>query len=88
MSEPRLPSIEFTSPSMSLTTPLLSRVLVGNDREGEGVMMGCCCTTAAGFGRLPWTTDDEARGRSARRTEGRLVRCMITSAGGGEKRQM
>ena len=66
---------------MSLTAPLFLKVLVGNHREGEGVMIGCCCTTPAGFGRLRWTTDDEARGRSVSSTVGSIVICMIVIAG-------
>lgn len=42
-------------------------------------MIGCCCITPAGCGTLRWTTDDEARGRSASSTVGRLIICIITT---------
>ena len=84
MSEPKPPKIEWTSEEASLIasliTPLLLRVLVGLHFEGEGVAIGCCgCRIPAGLGRLRWTADDEARGRSDRRTVGKQIRCMVTT---------
>ena len=81
MSEPRLPNTECISPEMSLMIPLFLYVFVGHHVDGEGVIDGCLSTIAAGLGRLRWTTDAVARGRSASSTLGRVVSCIATVTG-------
>ena len=81
MFDPKLPNTECISPDMSLMIPLFLYVFVGHHFDGEGVINGCLSAIAAGLGRLRWTTDAVARGRSVSSTLGRVVSCIATVTG-------
>ena len=59
--------------------PRFFSVLVGHHFEGDGVTNGCLSTIPAGFGRLRWTTDAVARGKTASSTVWRVVRRIINT---------
>ena len=69
MSEPNADKTELTSPSRSLTTPLLDlKVFVGLHSEGEGVIIGCsAAAAAAGIGAGEHNVSGKANKKRAAR---------------------